>query len=71
MKMKCARCIGEGEIPKSVLDWKVAGRALKRGRLDRGLSQRQEADRRGIGIIELSRMEAGIEEPVDYDAERG
>ena len=70
MKKKCTRCDGRGQIPEEMLDWKKIGAAMKQDRLDRGLSQREEADRIGIHVAELSQMEAGIVEPIDYYEER-
>ena len=43
---------------------------MRTDRLSRGLSQREEAERLGIHPVELSQMEFGKIEPIDYGYER-
>ena len=68
--LACSLCKGTGEIPESQLSWVARGEAMRNDRLSRDMSGREEAKRLGISAAELSDMEMGRVEPIDYDYER-
>ena len=55
----CDRCGGSGTISPARATAMNAGEAMRRDRVQRGVSQRQEAERLGITPQELSRREQG------------
>ena len=59
----CDRCAGTGEVSDLAMDWIRRGEEMRRERIARDMSIREEARRRGIGAAELSDMEMGRVEP--------
>lgn len=55
--LPCPRCAATGDITEERAAELAAAERLRRDRLDRGLTLRQEAARLGISAPELSRME--------------
>ena len=70
-EMQCSRCKGAGRMPEEMVAWRESGQQMRSDRLGRQLSLREEANRLGVSVVELSQMERGIIEPVDYEAMRG
>ena len=68
--MPCFRCNGEGEVDARTESWQAQGQALRKKRQVNDRSLREEAKRLGISVYELSRMEQGIIQPVDYETQR-
>lgn len=62
---KCDLCAGTGRVEPIKLEWVKRGAAMKAARLAANRTQRQEATRRKIDVVELSRMERGAIEPAD------
>ena len=67
--IECHRCDGSGLMPAIHLEWIKLGRAMKIKRLERAVTLRAEAQRRGMLPSELSAMEQGRVKPVP--AEKG
>lgn len=65
--MPCTRCDASGEVPDAMADWIVRGKAMRDRRVDGKpyRSLREEAQRRGIDVTLLSKMEVGKIEPVE------
>lgn len=63
----CSRCKAMGLISEVMLTWLARGEAMRANRLERSLSQSEEAKRLGINRVEYSQMEHGMIEPIDYD----
>lgn len=55
----CSRCAGTGEVSQEDADRYAAGQVLRRDRLHRMVSLREEAARLGITPSELSKRERG------------
>lgn len=55
----CDVCGGTGDLSEADLERIAAGKACKRERLAAGRSMFQEAERRGLSVIELSAFERG------------
>ena len=55
----CSLCMGNGEVPESVIEAVENGKAMRADRLARGLSQREESARLHISPVELSHLEGG------------
>ena len=66
--MPCSFCKGAGEVLEERSSWRNVGEAMRMDRLARDMSQREEAKRLGISVVEYSQMEAGMIEPMDYEA---
>lgn len=63
--MPCLRCKGAGEVDDRTPEWIVAGNAMRDARVNRGYrTLRDEAKRRGMDVVTLSKMERGVIEPV-------
>lgn len=61
----CLTCRGTGKVPKDMIDsWKPIGAAMKKNRLARDLSLREEAKRRRMAPGVLSQMERGVVTPI-------
>ena len=60
----CSRCHGDGYISVEHHEWIQQGRSLRESRVSRGLSQRQEANRRGLKLRTYSLMEQGLISPL-------
>jgi hypothetical protein len=60
----CDQCAGSGEVPDEMAEWIQAGSAMREERLQRRVTLREEAKRRGMNPVELSRMEFGKIKPV-------
>jgi len=60
---ECMRCKGTGEVKAIMLFWMKEGHRMARERTNYCLTLKDEADRRGINVQELSDMERGIIEP--------
>jgi hypothetical protein len=63
--LRCSRCKGEGTVPEAMADWIARGKAMREKRLAANRNLLEEAQRRGLGIAELSKMEFGKIEPVE------
>jgi uncharacterized protein (DUF2461 family) len=64
--MKCDRCKGSGFVDDRTPEWKALGRQMRDARVN-GKPYRnlvEEAKRRGLSIVTLSRMERGVIQPV-------
>lgn len=59
----CPRCGGLGRVPKITEEWFRTGRRVKRNRLDRRVSMRDEAIRLGVNLIAYSDIELGKIDP--------
>lgn len=64
LTLKCELCGNTGKISKEKQAWREKGRKLKDERVARGVVLREEARRRGVDPVVLSKMERGILEPV-------
>lgn len=63
--LQCFRCRGTAEVPDEMAQWIEDGKRLKRLRMEPVYrSLHEEAKRRGIKALELSRMEMGKCRPV-------
>ena len=56
----CMCCKEKGEITDEHYTQIKHGKLLRKSRIDRGLTLRQEAERLGISAIELSKRERGV-----------
>lgn len=56
----CFHCDGTGKISKQQAELIEVGEELRKDRQRRGLTLRQEAERLGISIVELSERERGV-----------
>lgn len=61
--LRCSRCVGAGFVPDEMAAWIIKGRSLRNARLASNRSLREEANRRGMAPMLLSRMEFGKVEP--------
>jgi hypothetical protein len=64
--MKCSRCKGKGKVPDEMADWIATGERMRLARLQ-GKPYRslwEEAARRGMKAITLSKMEFGKIKPI-------
>jgi RecJ-like exonuclease len=59
----CSRCDGLGRVPKITATWHEIGKAIKRQRLARRMSMREEAERLGVNLIAYSDIERGKIDP--------
>lgn len=59
IRRECPLCKGAGAITPEQLERVRHGDRMREERLGRGLTQRQEAKRLGISVVELSQREAG------------
>ena len=66
-RIQCSDCKGSGRLDKTRLEWIKAGEAMFRDRVDRDMSLREEAKRRGMTPRELGDMEHGRVQPVKAD----
>ncbi len=62
--LSCDQCGGAGEVSDEMTEWIRAGEAMRQDRLARQMTLREEAKRRGLTPVELSRMEFGKVKPV-------
>ena len=65
-RITCLRCLGKGVVPEEMADWIRAGRLLRHSRVN-GVEYRtllEEAHRRGLDVVTLSKMEMGKIKPV-------
>lgn len=58
--MTCSTCKGTGRITPERQAKIDAGEALRRDRIARDMSQREEAKQRGLDVVVYSQMERGI-----------
>jgi len=56
---RCPVCEGHRHISREYARRICDGKAMKRERLERGLSIREAAEERGVSPVELSKMERG------------
>lgn len=61
----CELCGKTGKIDEARVKWREAGRRMKAARVTRGIVLREEANRRGVDVVVLSKMERGIVAPVE------
>ena len=64
--INCLKCRGKGTITETMLTWAARGEAMRQDRISRKVSLREEAERLSIPPVELSQMEHGATEPVDF-----
>lgn len=57
--INCMTCGGAGTISEAHAERIAKGRQMRDDRVKRGLSLREEADRLGISVVELSAIEWG------------
>lgn len=64
VQMECDRCQGTGFAPDEMAAWIAKGREMRdrRVNIDRR-TLREEAKRRGVDVVTLSKMERGVIEP--------
>lgn len=55
----CDQCKGAGSVTKEHYERYLAGKIRRDARLAAGISLRQEAERLGISVVELSAIECG------------
>lgn len=60
-EIDCFRCAGSGEVPDEQALWIVQGKLKRVDRVSRDMSLRDEARRLGIPVVDLSRMEGGMQ----------
>ena len=60
---RCHVCGGSKEVHDEYPEWLRLGHAMMQDRIGRGVSLREEADRRGLRPVELSGMEHGRIKP--------
>ena len=63
MNLQCGLCGGSGTVTVRQANWYRRGNAMREARKAAGRTLRQEADRRGMTQVRLSKMEAGRIEP--------
>ena len=63
--LPCSRCNKTGEVPDEMAEWMRLGKALKAKRMDPYRNLCEEAARRGIDVVTLSKMEMGKIKPVE------
>lgn len=68
--MPCYHCNGNGVVDARTASWQAQGAALRQKRQDNDHSLREEATRLKISVWELSEMEMGHIQPIDYDRQR-
>ena len=68
--LRCSRCEGKGAVDDRTPEWVKQGRAMRDARVHSTpyRSQRDEAKRRGMDVVTLSRMEMGKIRPVPEEA---
>lgn len=59
MTMPCSLCGGSGSVEDARLKMWQSGQSHRRDRLARNMTLRQEADRLGISMVDLSKIERG------------
>lgn len=64
VRMPCTLCHGLGDIPREQLAWIEHGRAARAERIAADRSLPEEAQRRGISVVELSEEERGARPPI-------
>jgi|ERR1700733_1094471 len=62
--MKCSRCNATGECPDEMAEWIRVGERMRQARLAVYRNLHQEATRRGMTAVELSKMEHGKIKPI-------
>jgi len=60
VKMKCGQCGGDGLLTDEDVERIHRGKEMRRKRIARDLSLREQAKRLGVSVIELSNLERGI-----------
>ncbi len=64
VRVPCALCRGLGDLPREQLVWIEHGRTIRRERIAADRSLSEEAQRRGISVVELSEEERGARPPI-------
>lgn len=67
----CDRCKGQGEVPDEMTQWIEDGKKMRARRIhspDGFRTLVEESERRGIPLVDLSRMERGEIKPILEDA---
>jgi hypothetical protein len=59
IRMNCSICKGSGEFPEDMIFDKARGAALKETRREPYVHMGRRAEKMGISVIDLSRMERG------------
>lgn len=62
--MDCVRCAGTGDCSDEMAEWMRVGEAMRKARLSIYRSLSEEAARRGMTAMQLSKMEHGKIKPV-------
>ena len=57
----CFRCKAAGEVPDEQALWILEGKLRRTDRISRDISLREEAQRLGIPVVQLSAMERGMQ----------
>ena len=63
--MSCMLCGGAKEVSEERMSWVEAGEKMRQGRVDRRVSQHEEARQLGISTVLLSQMEFGKVQPLN------
>lgn len=64
-RLRCGLCGGTGKVTPLKAEWFKRGRAMREARVAACRTLRDEAKRRGLTQVELSKMEQGRIEPVE------
>ena len=64
----CDRCKGTGECPEIMKEWTIIGSAMRAARLATRMSLREWATARNIPIVDASRAERGLIDPLTLPA---
>lgn len=65
--LTCDQCEGEGEVPDEMMQWMKDGNLMRARRIHSPDGYRtlvEESERRGIPLVDLSRMERGAIKPI-------
>jgi hypothetical protein len=63
LSIDCELCEKTGKIGREKVAWRKAGRRMREERIARRVVLREEAKKRGMDPLLLSRMERGIVKP--------
>ena len=66
--IKCFRCKGVGTVQDEQAIWIIAGKLRRTKRVAEGISLRDEAQRLGVSVVELSEIERGMRAAPEVDA---
>lgn len=67
-KTPCGSCNGKGTVPGPYSEWLEIGRKFSQWRRSQDMSLREAATKLGVGIVHLSGMEHGRNDPAALEA---